>query len=214
MKKIMITMLVCISILPFANAQKSKFGFTAGGTFGWMRNEDENGLKTVSGVLPAFSFGVVGDIPVGSKFSFQPALSFLQKGMANSDNGNSSTMRLNYLELPLNFLYKAPGTKGHFVIGLGPSFSYGLSGTVSATYNGQSGSSNVHFGNSEEDFKAFEISGNILAGYEWKSGFFMQVNYNMGFSNLFPYDSQYPNDPEYLKNSYVGIKLGYFLGQK
>src|SRR5579862_7535795 len=128
MKKMMITMLVCILILPFANAQKSKFGFTAGATFGWMRNENENGVKTVSGVLPAFSFGVVGDIPVGSKFSFQPALSFLQKGMANSDNGNSSTMRLNYLEMPLNFLYKAPGAKGHFVVGLGPSFSYGLSG--------------------------------------------------------------------------------------
>jgi hypothetical protein len=214
MKKMMITMLVCISIIPFVHAQKDKFGFTAGATFGWMRNESETGEKTVSGVLPAFSFGVVGDLPVGSKFSFQPALSFLQKGQSNSDGGNSSTLRLNYLEMPLNFLYKAPGTKGHFVIGLGPAFSYGLSGTLSATYGGETASAHVHFGNSDEDYKAFEISGNVLAGYEWKSGFFFQVNYNMGFSNLFPYDSNYPNDSEYLKNSYVGIRLGYFLGQK
>jgi hypothetical protein len=214
MKKIMITMLVCISIIPFANAQKDKFGFAAGGTFGWMRSESEDGTKSVSAVLPAFSFGVVGDFPVGHAFSFQPALSFLQKGQSNSEGATSWNIRLNYLEMPLNFLYKTPGTHGHFVVGLGPAFSYGLSGTTSSTNNGQSETDHVHFGNSLEDLRSFEISGNILVGYEWKGGFFMQLNYNMGFSNLFPYDSQYPNDPGYMKNSYVGLRLGYFLGQK
>lgn len=212
MKKLISTLLVCITLMPLVNAQKAKFGFTAGGTLAWQRNESETGVLNTSGTLAGFSAGVVGDIPVGSKFSFQPALSFLQKGQSNSVEGIDFSMRLNYLELPLNFIYRAPGTNGHFIIGLGPTFSYGLSGTVTVTDNGVKSSGDVHFGNSQEDYKPFEMGADILAGYEWKSGFFMQAVFNMGFSNLFPSDPQFPNDPEYLKNSYVGLKFGYFLG--
>jgi hypothetical protein len=201
-------------MLPLAKAQKAKFGFVAGGTLGWMRNESETGIKNTSGTLPGFNAGVIGDLPVGNKFSIQPSLSFLQKGQSNSGDGGDLTMRLNYLELPLNFIYRAPGKDGHLVVGLGPTLSYGLSGKATFKISGQESSSDVHFGNSQEDFKPFEMGANILAGYEWKHGFFMQLNYNMGFSNLFPSDPQFPNDPQYLKNSYVGLKIGYFLGQK
>jgi Outer membrane protein beta-barrel domain len=214
MKKMMIAVMVCISIIPFANAQNAKFGFTAGGTLGWMRNVTENGDKNTSSTVPGFSAGVVGDLPVGTKFSFQPALSFLQKGLSQSESGINFSMHLNYLEMPLNFIYKAPGKEGHFVVGLGPTLSYGLSGTTKVTDNGITDNGKVHFGSSMDDYKPFEFSGNVLIGYEWKAGFFIQANYNMGFSNLFHYDSQYPNDPESLKNSYVGLRFGYFLGQK
>jgi Outer membrane protein beta-barrel domain len=213
MKKLISTLLVYITLVPLVNAQTAKFGFTAGGTLAWQRNENENGVMNTSSTLLGFSVGVVGDIPVGSKFSFQPALSFLQKGQSNSAEEFSASLRLNYLELPLNFIYRAPGTNGHFIVGLGPTLSYGLSGTLSVTDNGVKSSGDVHFGNSQEDYKPFEFGADILAGYEWKSGFFMQAVYNMGFSNLFPSDPQYPNDPEYLKNSYVGLRFGYFLGR-
>ena len=203
-------MLVCVSLLPLAKAQKTKFGFIAGGTLGWERNESETGVTNTSGTVVGFSAGVAGDIPLGKEFSIQPSLSFLQKGQSHAEQDFDFTMRLNYLELPINFIYRAPGKDGHFIVGLGPSFSYGLSGKINVKDNGQTSSGDVHFGNSQEDYKPFEFGGNILAGFEWRSGFFFQVNYNMGFSNLFPSDPQYPNDPEYLKNSYVGLKIGYF----
>jgi Outer membrane protein beta-barrel domain len=214
MKKMMITLLVCVTITTLAKAQTAKFGFTAGGTLAWMRTVSENGDKSTSNTVPGFSAGVVGDLPVGKMFSFQPALSFTQKGLAESNNGIDLSMHLNYLELPLNFIYKAPGKVGHFLVGLGPTLSYGLSGTTTAIDNGTTYKGKVNFGSSDEDYKPLEFSGNILIGYEWKSGFFFQANYNMGFSNLFHYDSQYPSDPGSLKNSYVGLRFGYFLGRK
>ncbi len=39
-------MLVCITLIPLVNAQNAKFGFTAGGTLAWQRNESETGALT------------------------------------------------------------------------------------------------------------------------------------------------------------------------
>jgi hypothetical protein len=105
----------------------------------------------------------------------------------------------------LNFLYKTPAGSGSFFGGIGPDLGYGLSGTAKS--GGES--EDVHFGSSDDDdYKAFEFSGNILAGYEFSNGFFVSANYNHGFSNIL----NGADSDVSAKNNYFGIRLGYKFG--
>lgn len=93
--------------------------------------------------------------------------------------------------------------------GGGPSLSFGISGTSKAESGGTKTSEKVKFGNSDnDDMKSFDLGANILAGYQFKKGFLIAANYNIGLSNLAP-----GSDPDKgkLKSSYFGIKLGYVL---
>jgi hypothetical protein len=212
MKKLIFTLMILGMGISLASAQETRFGFTAGGTLGQIRTNTENG-KHISDCLVGFSAGVVADFPLSKSFSFQPSLQFLQKGGSESAGDGSDHIRLNYLDMPLNFIYRAPGTGGHFIAGIGPDLSLGLSGTETLKYNGISMSDKINFGSGDNNLKTLEFCGNVLVGYEWKGGFFLQANFNMGFNSLFN-DSANPNSTEYWKNNYYGLRLGYFFGGK
>ena len=125
-------------------------------------------------------------------------------------NGATSNIRFNDLELPLNFIYRAPGTGGHFVAGLGPTLAYALSGRETYKYNGETNSGKIDFGSGDDKLKPLEFGGNMLIGYEWKGGFFVQANYNMGFTSLLNY-SQNSGTSNYWKNNYFGLRIGCFF---
>jgi len=211
MKKLFFTMFVCTMLIPFAHAQSPRFGFTVGGTLASYRTNVDDMSATSSSTL-GFSVGAIADIPVGETFTFQPSLQFLQKGGEEShDIGGTtykSTLHINYLELPLNFLYKTPGKEGNFVFGLGPCLAYGLGGTEKASGGGMDESTSIKFGTNEAFQNAFEFSGNIVAGYHWASGFLLQANYNIGFTNL------WSSDNGSYKNNYFGLRVGYLFGGK
>jgi hypothetical protein len=46
----------------------------------------------------------------------------------------NTTLKISYLELPLNFLYKPMLGKGHLLLGFGPYVAFGIGGK--ATYEG------------------------------------------------------------------------------
>ena len=71
-------------------------------------------------------------------------------------------------------------------------------------------SQDINFGSDEttDDYKPFEFSGNILAGYEFSNGFFAAVNYNAGLNNIV----NGTEAGESGKNRYFGIRLGYKFG--
>lgn len=140
--------------------------------------------------------------------------------------------RFTYLELPLNFVYNTNGKKGSFFIGIGPSLSYGLGGKekASATFllngvpldipelNELSLDADVKFDGAKFDsshlikkeshYKALEVGGNVLTGYRFANGFFIQATYNMGFIDIDP------NEDAKIKNRYIGLGLGYFFNRR
>ena len=210
MKKITLPVLVfTIFISSTVHAQKARIGFSAGATLAQVKTEADN-QKDKSDLHLGFTLGVVADVSFGKQFSFQPALNFLQKGGKDNQtiNGMSykSAITLNYLELPLNFVYHSKGKKGHFLTGIGPSLAYALSGKAKISSGDQTESVKLKIGNgTDDDLKPFEFSGNVLAGYESSNGIFVTVNYNFGLSNVST-DSQ-----STLKNSYFGLRIGYLL---
>jgi hypothetical protein len=185
----------------------------------------------------SWKLGVVADVPLSSNFSFMPQLNVLSKGakidMSGSEDFGGGIMfnykvkgnvKLTYLELPLNFVYKAPAGAGQFYIGAGPSVSYGLGGDVdlkaTVSYNGatetESETANVKFdGKKAEDaedddvhFKAVEFGANIIAGYKLPMGLLINAQANIGLSNIDP------NEGASSKNTYFGLGVIYFFKGK
>jgi hypothetical protein len=96
---------------------------------------------------PVFSGGLVSHIPVSKYLSFRPELKYVQKGGNLEQDGYSDKMTLNYIELPVNFVFNTHSSKGMFFVGLGPSFNLGLSGKS----KGDGGDYDVKFGGGDED---------------------------------------------------------------
>ena len=208
MKKI-ITLVALVAIAAqIVQAQKSKFGFTAGATLAKQTLKFEGASISFQSKI-GFTAGVAGDIPMGKNFSFMPAINFVQKGSKSKNDSYETTTNLNYIEIPFNFVYRIPGKSGHLFMGAGPSVAYGISGTTKDNDTTEPMDEKVKFGSSEEDdIKPLELAANILLGYQFKNGFNIAANYNLGVNNISP--------TEELKghNNYFGLRLGMMLSGK
>lgn len=172
------------------------------------------------------TIGVVAEIALSDALAFRPELNFTQKGgkYKNSETvfgmtySQESTISTNYLEIPLNILYKFEAGGGNIFVGAGPSIGYGLSGkdkyknTIGTTTS--EGSANIKFdgkdnatatGN-DEHLKALDFGANFLAGYQLSNNLFFKASYTIGLSNI------NPDDNSSLKNKGFGFTIGYMFG--
>lgn len=210
MKKLFVLTVLSATFYFTSNAQNTRFGFTAGATFANYHSKVDGESETADSKT-GLTVGVLVDVPVNKHFSFQPAVNFVQKGTKDEQGGDKVSIRVNCIEVPMNFLYNTAGNTGNFFIGAGPSLAFALSGKMKFDDGTNSISEDVKFGSGDEDLmKGFDLGANFLAGYAFSNGLFLSANYNMGLSNLNPDAS----DDATLKSSYFGIKLGYMLKGK
>ena len=208
MKKIVLSVALIAGIITALSAQ-TRFGINAGAVLGNL-NFKEGGQEQESDSKIGITAGIRADVALSENFRFRPGLNFVQKGTKEEfdflGTQIKQTITLNYLELPLNFVYNAPTGNGKFFIGAGPVFGFGISGKTTVESGGDEQSEDINFGDAEDEVKSFEFAGNVLAGYECASGLYFQANYNPGFSNL-----SNSTDSE-IKTTYFGLRIGYFFG--
>ncbi|MBK8089476.1 MAG: PorT family protein [Chitinophagaceae bacterium] len=218
MKKILTLTVTLIIIALAVKAQSPRFGFNSGIALANMSYKDEDG-KEKSDSRIGLNAGIMVDIPIGHNLSIQPGINFIQKGAKEKETEGTYSMeastRINYLEVPVNFVYKAPVKKGHLFIGAGPSAGYALKGNVKTKFSDgqttETEENKIYIGNKDDDdLKPFELSMNVLGGYEFNSGFQIAVNYNRSLNNLLTGDTGSSS----LRNSYFGIKIGYLLRKR
>jgi hypothetical protein len=206
---------LCISGHLFAQGKKPVFGIQAGSTFASMAVKFEDD-KESSDKKAGFTAGILANFPLSKNFAVQPALNFTQKGGKESEDDYEVLMKLNYLELPVNFLYNSTNAgKGHFFAGAGPVFGFALSGKDKLEIDGvgseeyalEIGSTN------DDDLKVFDFGVNIMAGYQLANGLYLSANYTPGIINVVP-GLDGVDDEASVKNSYFGIRLGYMFGGK
>jgi hypothetical protein len=185
-------------------SQETRFGLTGGLSLAsWSISGGGVSINTSSN--NGFTAGVTSFIPLTSQFSIQTGLNYVQKGAKISDQGDEEIVKLNYVELPVNFLYTHEG----FFAGAGPTIAMGLSGTDKATSQGVTEKSDIQFGSTtDDDLKKFDFGANITAGYMVPSGWMISLNYNYGLSNLVPGANS--SDGK-LTNRYFGIRIGYIF---
>ena len=212
----------------FSQAQENKssavgtsFGLRAGVNFQNINGKDENDEKLKNDILTGFNIGVNAEIPVGIDFYFQPGLLYSIKGAKSEDvilgQPFNTTLKISYLELPLNFLYKPLLGTGHLILGFGPYVAFGVGGKATYDGGGSSLTEKIKFQktvmNSDPDdvvyIRPMDAGANMLVGYEFGNKVSFQLNAQLGLTKINPEYEGSSNDNTSAKNTGFGFSLGY-----
>jgi hypothetical protein len=212
MKKLLILSVILIAFQINTQAQKARFGIAAGvamSNYSFKISDVSLSGNSRLGITA----GLLGDIPLGKSFSFQPAVNFVQYGTSIESESFDATqkdeIKVNCLEVPLNCVYNAEAGNGRIFVGAGPAISFHLSGKEKSfdSYYGEEEKSFVFGNDLEADMRRTNIGANFIAGYNFSNGLFISMNYNLGLKNLQPGDSE----DESTKAHYFGLRVGYFF---
>ena len=201
--------LIIVLSASFTMAQeKSKvsFGLLGGVNFQNLNGELSSGDKLENDMLLGFHGGFNVQLPIVAGFYLQPGLMFATKGAKDTYTilGSEFTneIKINYIEMPLNLVYKASLGKGFFMLGFGPYLAYGISGKQVFEGNDLSFERGV-------DYNALDAGANIFAGFETASGVFLQLETQFGMLNIYPEDDNSSNCQLTAKNAGFGLSLEY-----
>lgn len=219
-KRLLSIALILVLSASFAIAQeksKMSFGILGGLNFQNLNGKDSGGDQLKNDMLLGFHGGINVQIPIAPEFYFQPGLMYSTKGAKNTSGSLTSTTKLNYIEVPLNMVYKASLGKGFFMLGFGPYVSYGMSGNVKTEGGSLTVNRKIKFKSVVETgdnilvpyYKAFDAGANIFVGYEMASGLFLQLDTEFGMLNINPEYKILSADKSSTKNTGFGLSLGY-----
>jgi hypothetical protein len=217
-----VLLIIFTSVSVFAQSNlssKTSFAVLGGLNFQNLNGKDAGGDKFEYDLLLGYHGGVNAQIPVAPEFYFQPGLILSAKGAKNAESFEmalASKIKLTYLEMPLNFVYKAALGDGYFMLGFGPYLAYGVGGKVIW----ESGSGSIDYdvkfkkGNNSDNssifyLRPFDAGGNIFAGYELPGGLFFQFNTQLGMLDISWENALLPDDNSVLKNTGFGLSAGY-----
>jgi Outer membrane protein beta-barrel domain len=209
--------LVCTTISLTAQTTspgKTRFAVLGGVNFQNLNGQDRKGVKLENKMIAAYHLGLNVMIPVATDFYFQPGLLFSVKGGKQQNDSFGNTVKIGYIEVPLNFVYSATLGSGKFILGFGPYLAYGITGSHTSKSDVKSDlifSNTSNSGNPDNmsTLKRFDAGGNIFAGYELKGGLFFQLNTQLGMLKINPEYSNFSDDKTELKNTGFGVSLGF-----
>lgn len=221
MKNRIFTSLIILALsVTFASAQespKTSFAIIGGLNLQNMTGKAYNGDKLNNDMLLGYHVGFNAQIPIAQKFYFQPGLLYSIKGSKTKSDLSNSTTSINYLEMPLNVVYKSACSNGFFMVGFGPYVAYGIGGKVKTTGDAATVESKIEFKNTIEltdpldvpYYKALDAGANAFVGYEMVNGIFCQLNMQLGLLEINSEYSDYPDDKTSVKNTGFGLSTGY-----
>ncbi|TDW46612.1 outer membrane protein with beta-barrel domain [Flavobacterium sp. 270] len=183
MKKILV--LAVITVLGFANvnAQEIKFGVKGGLNFSTVSGDNTENIDYVT----SYNIGVVSEIPLSEKFSFQPEILYSRQGYSF----NNDVVALNYLNVPLIGKYYI--TKG-FSVEAGPQIGFLLSAKNEKV-------------NVKDSFNTFDFGVNFGLGYKLENGLNFGARYNLGLTDINNIEGSSSKN----KNGVFQISVGYFF---
>ena len=153
-----------------------------------------------------FQIGVDYEIGIAPDFYFAPGLQFSTKGTKSEVDNLETKKSLNYLEVPLNLVYKPVLGTGNLIVNFGPYLGYGIGGKVKAEFGDEDFEEDINFGSGEDDdFKPFDMGANIGFGYQLGMGLSFKLNAQLGLINILP-DGDSDN---LVKNNGFAFSVGY-----
>jgi len=201
-------------------------GVVAGATIQNLYGKDFWGEKLDNKFIIGYQAGVNVNIPIVPDFYLQPGLLFSSAGAKqkiiespSKSDGNevTNTIRINYLEIPLTFLFRPQVGDGHLLLGIGPYAGYGLFGKARTKEGSSSSDIDIKFRNKVTPsdpsgyayFRPFDAGGALLFGYEMYSGLFLQLNGQLGLMKVNPQYESLTNNKTSIKNWGFGISAGF-----
>jgi hypothetical protein len=195
-----------------AKAQdKTTFGVRAGLNFQNLNGKDVNGNDYKGRLKACINLGLNAEIPIAEDFYIQPGLLFATKG-AKDDNYRKINVRLSYLEIPINLLFKPELGDGKLLLGFGPYIGIAVGGSYT-DLNGHK--TQYKFANKVTATEAsrdiyvrrMDLGLNFLAGYELSNKVSFQLNAQLGMSSIAT--KVEGSSRSKVKNTGFGVSVGY-----
>lgn len=219
MTKVLFLVLGMFLLAPSCRAQ-THWGIQAGGllsnTTGISSGSPDNLLSRKKNLLGSPQGGLWGDLRMSDYVDFQPHLLFIQKGAAlpnTGETGGAGHLQLNYLELPLNLMYRIPFEYDDLFIGGGVYGACGLGGHYTAQSDSSGGtaySGPVLFNDrtsSSQDLHLHPFDAGYQAeiSYQCSFGLTFSLHYSRGLTNISTEGSGR------VLNQYAGLSVGYLF---
>jgi hypothetical protein len=231
MKKILL-LLLSITASPIIYAQVS-LGIRGGFNLSAMKFESEAGQKS-GGIysgnqLKNLQADLLLNVPLYGGLHLQPSFRYVTKGtLFDPVNAQQSSVsfgevgnriRVRYIEMPVNLVYKFMLSGCKLVLGGGPYAAYGLTGNyhTDIILNGKVVSHNNHslaFDNTDNVvlpgmyLNRWDAGINTTVGIELNNLVMIGINYSIGMVDL-------DNSPAYkVKNSSAGISVGILFNRE
>jgi hypothetical protein len=217
MKTKLITYLAVALVFTTTASAQVTFTLRAGMNLQNINGKNAVGDKLSNDVMPRYHFGALVNFPIAEDFSLQTGAIFETKGakVMGMVNGveNSDNIQLNYVQVPITFMYTPLVGKGRVLMGFGPFAAYGVGGIVKTT---DKPSQKVEWQNSVSTsdqgffyYKPLEFGANFLFGYEFFNHLQVQFNAQLGLTEINPTDARVSNDKTSMKNTGFGLSLGW-----
>jgi hypothetical protein len=156
------------------------FGVKAGANFANLKykadDESESGDMKIG-----FHVGGFVNVPLGSTFSFQPEVVFSGEGSKDEEDDIETTLKLNYINIPLLLQYNASG----FYAETGPQIGFNLSAKAKVEAGGEEETVDVK---DEMGIKSTSFAWAVGLGFKTQSGFGFGARYNLGLSSIIDSD--------------------------
>lgn len=178
-------LVAAIAVLGFSHvsAQKIKFGAKGGFNLASVSGKNTTGKEVVT----SFNLGILSEIPVSTKFSFQPEIMYSGQGYSFNDQ----TFALSYLNLPL---------MGKYYVAKGLSVEAGPQ--IGFLFSAKNEDINV-----KDSFKKVDFGVNFGLGYKFDNGLNFGARYNTGLTDI----NNVKNASGTIKNSVFQFSVGYFF---
>ncbi len=198
--KIMLASVLTIAVLSTSTAQFS-IGTKGSVQFSTVSVDGINTSIIEKGWNSGYDVSIFANIPVTESFSFQPELSYNEKGFeigqgididlfnVNLPIGVSAVTEIKYVQAPLLGRYEITGQNGGVYFLAGPSVAYATKGNLRTKVNTiiDINLSNTDIDITNENYKRFEFAGQIGTGAFVNIGssrLFAELKYHHGFTDL------------------------------
>jgi len=170
------------SVTGQADSNSIDFGAKAGVNFANIGGDDvETDSRT------SFNLGLVLEVPISERFSFQPEVLYSGQGFdireIDQDNAfdtdDNIEYQLDYVQVPL--LLKAYVIKG-LSVEAGPQFGFKINEEID--FQPTSDEGDVEIDDDNSNVKDFDTSIALGTSYKLDSGFFVSARYTFGLTNI------------------------------
>ncbi|CDF78172.1 conserved hypothetical protein containing N-terminal outer membrane beta-barrel domain [Formosa agariphila KMM 3901] len=186
MKKLLLVAAIAVFGLANVNAQDIQFGVKGGLNFASIYGDHSSDYDEVT----SFNLGVMAEIPVNEKFSFQPELLYSGQGYS-LDSDSDKMVELYYLNVPLMGKYYV--TKG-LSLEAGPQIGFLLSAKDDKS-------------SATDYFNTVDFGVNFGLGYKLDNGLNFGARYNLGLTDINNVDGFSDKN----RNGVLQVSVGYFF---
>jgi len=200
MKILIVFAALCIAV--GAQAQVNSIGPTLGYNHAWLSDIDNGSAR------PSFNGGITFNHSILQSAGIGFEVRYSQEGAKTKIGGQTFTSELNYLRIPLKFVYYFGKLEDNFrpKIFAGPSFAFLIGGKSQTQVGGTTVSVN-----SKDNFESFDFGLQAGTGFNYRLAELVWLNFDVAYTHGF-LNLTGDRNPVESKNRLVNANLGVAFG--